>query len=179
MKKLNFSVGALALLITACGPGEKPLSERDLALARIDSMETILFADEEAEADPSAGIQLVREYARFYQNNEKDSLAVDMLFKAGEVSMGIGQGNLAVKYFRTVANDHTDFHKSPEALFLCGFCEETLNKDTAQARFFYESFVKKFPEHKLAEDAQFSIQNMSMSDEELIRMFQEKLKQEQ
>ncbi|MCB9205633.1 MAG: tetratricopeptide repeat protein, partial [Flavobacteriales bacterium] len=114
----------------------------------------------------------------FYQQAEpKDSLAIDMVFKAGEVSMGIGQGNLAVKYFRRVADEHADFPKSPEALFLCGFCEENLNRDTAQARFFYESFVKKFPKHKLAEDAQFSIQNMSMSDEELIRMFQEKLKQ--
>lgn len=179
MRKLSISMAAIALLFTACGPSEKPLSERDMALARIDSMETILFADEEAEADPSAGIQLVREYARFYQNNEKDSLAVDMLFKAGEVSMGIGQGNLAVKYFRTVADDHMDFAKSPEALFLCGFCEENLNRDTAQARFFYESFVKNFPEHKLAEDAQFSIQNMSMSDDDLIKMFQENLKQGQ
>lgn len=179
MRKLSISMAAIALLFTACGPSEKPLSERDRSLARIDSMETILFADEEADADPRAGMQLVREYAHFYQSNEKDSLAVDMLFKAGEVSMGIGQGNLAVKYFRRVADDHADFSKSPEALFLCGFCEENLNRDTAQARFFYESFVQKFPEHKLAEDAQFSIQNMSMSDDDLIKMFQEKQKQAQ
>lgn len=178
MKKLTISVAALALLFTACGPTKKPLSEREQSLARIDSMETILFADEEADADPKAGMQLVREYSHFYQSNEKDSLAVDMLFKAGEVSMGIGQGNLAVKYFRTIADDHTEYYKSPEALFLCGFCEENLNRDTAQARWFYEKFLTSYPNHKLAEDAQFSIQNMSMSDEDLIKMFEKNVQEQ-
>lgn len=167
-----------ALFFAACNTTQKPLTESEKSLAKIDSLESVLFADAEANADPSAGMKLVREYARYYQMNTTDSLGIDMLFKAGEVSMGIGQGNLAVKYFRRVADDHADFPKSPEALFLCGFCEENLNRDTAQARFFYESFVKKFPEHKLAEDAQFSIQNMRMSDEDLIKMFQEKLKTE-
>jgi len=77
----------------------------------------VLFADSEAKADPNAGIQLIRSYAKFYQLSEKDSLAVDMLFKAGEVSMGIGQSNLAVKYFRTINEDHPEFYKAPEALF--------------------------------------------------------------
>ena len=90
--------------------------------------------------------------------------------------MGIGQGNLAVKYFRTITEDHSNFYKAPEALFLTGFCEENVNKDTAQARWFYQKFVSDFPDHKLAEDAKFSIQNMGKSDEDLIKMFEENLK---
>lgn len=163
----------ISIGLLACKEPAKPLSESEKTLAKIDSLEAILFADAEANVDQNAGMILVRSYAKFYQLSEKDSLGVDMLFKAGEVSMGIGQGNLAMKYFRTITEDHSDFHKAPEALFLSGFCEENLNKDTAQARYFYETFIAGFPNHKLAEDAKFSIQNMGMTDEDLIKMFQQ------
>jgi tetratricopeptide (TPR) repeat protein len=175
MRNIVAIVSLISIGFFACKEPVKPLSEKEQVLAKIDSLETILFADSEAKADTKSGMKLIRFYAKFYQLSEKDSLAIDMLFKAGEVSMGIGQSNLAVKYFRTINEDHPDFYKAPEALFLSGFCEENLNKDTAQARFLYESFVEQFPEHKLAEDAQFSIQNMGKSDEDLIKMFEENL----
>lgn len=166
---------ALIIVFAACNSSQKPLSESEILLAQIDSLETVLFADSEAPADPNAGMKLIRNYAKYYQNNKSDSVGVDMLFKAGEVSMGIGQGNLAVKYFKTVAEDHKEYSKAAEAMFLTGFCEENLNQDTANARVFYENFLKAYPDHKLAEDAKFSIQNMTMSDEELIKMFEEKV----
>jgi hypothetical protein len=166
-------------ILSACGTKPVQQSESDIVKTKIDSLEAILFAESEKPADKTAGMDLVKSYAKYYRiTDAKDSLAVDMLFKAGEVSMGIGQGNLAVKYFKMISDDHRDFYKAPEALFLAGFCEENVNKDTADARRFYELFVNRYPEHKLAEDAKFSIQNMKMSDEELIRMFEEKLKTE-
>lgn len=169
---------ALAAL-SACNSAPVQESETDSVKAKIDSLEAVLFVDSEKPADHAAGMSLVKSYAKFYRLSEpKDSLAADMLFKAGEVSMGIGQGNMAVKYFKIVSQDHRGFHKAPEALFLAGFCEENVNKDTADARRFYELFMNRYPDHKLAEDAKFSIQNMKMSDEELIRMFEEKLKEE-
>lgn len=178
MKKVIAFLSIISIGFFACKEPAKPLSQKEQVSAKIDSLETLLFANSEEKADPNAGLQLIRSYAKFYQLSKKDSLAVDRLFKAGEVSMGIGQGNLAVKYFRTITDEHSDFYKAPEALFLSGFCEENLNKDTAQARWLYEQFVSKFPEHKLAEDARFSILNMGKSDEDLIKMFEEKLKKE-
>ncbi len=175
--KRTFFIAAMAVVaLASCTDSVKPLSDSEKVKLQIDSLEAVLFSDAEANVDQKAGMTLIRSYAKFYQLSEKDSLAIDMLFKAGEVSMGIGQGNLAVKYFSTITEDHAGFHKAPEALFLIGFCEENLNNDTAQARYFYEKFVADFPDHKLAEDAQFSIQNMGKSDEELIRMFEENMK---
>ncbi len=177
MRDLIIITSAL-MVFAACNSNQKPASESDILLAQIDSLETILFAESEAPADVNAGMKLIRNYAKYYKDHKTDSIAVDMLFKAGEVSMGIGQGNMAVKYFKTVTEDHKEYSKAPEALFLTGFCEETINRDTTNARFYYEKFLEAYPNHKLAEDARFSIQNMSMSDEELIRMFEEKLKSE-
>ena len=174
MRKLIL-IPALLFSLSSCINSERPSAESDEILAQIDSLEAILFSDSKEPADPNSGMMLVRNYAKYYQENKTDSMAIDMLFKAGEVSMGIGQGNLAVKYFNTISKDHKAFYKAPESLFLSGFCEENLNNDTASARFYYEKFLDTYPKHKLAEDAMFSLQNMKMSDEELIEMFEKKL----
>jgi hypothetical protein len=176
---MRYSLLLLPLIISAliaCSSAGKPASQEEQLAASIDSLEGILFSNSEAKTDIKAGMLLVRKYATFYKLNPTDSIAVDRLFKAAEVSMGIGQGNLAVKYFRTISDEHADFHKAPEALFLSGFCSENLNNDIEQAKFFYEQFIKKHPDHKLAQDAKFSIQNLGKSDEELIKMFEENLK---
>lgn len=169
-----FPVILLALI--SCGEAQRSISERDNSLSRIDSLETAFFGTEATKSNAKTGMALVREYAHFYQSNKEDTLRTEMLFKAGEVSMGIRQGNLAVKYFRMISDDHSEFEKAAEALFLCGFCSENLNADTSDARFYYESFIEKHPEHHLVEDAQFSILNMGKSDADLIEMFEENLK---
>lgn len=165
-------ITALLLSTVACKDAPVPQTPIAQTKATIDSLENVLFTDSDAPVNPTAGLQLVRAYAKYYQLSAKDSTAISMLFKAAEVSMGIGQGNLAIKYYRMVNEDHAQFHKAPEALFLAGFCAENLNNDTLQARWYYEKFMKQYPNHKLVEDAQFSIVNMGKSDAELIEMFQ-------
>jgi outer membrane protein assembly factor BamD (BamD/ComL family) len=173
MKEVGFICCVAVLALIGCIESEKTASENDQVLLRIDNLETAFFNGETTKSNPKTGMALVRAYAHFYNENQKDSLAADMLFKAGEVSMGIRQGNLAVKYFRIISDDHQNFKKAPEALFLCGFCSENLNTDTADARFYYEAFISKYPEHHLAEDVRFSILNLGKSDEELIEMFEQ------
>ncbi|MCF8257545.1 MAG: tetratricopeptide repeat protein [Flavobacteriales bacterium] len=167
----------VVLLLAACGGGEVKDSE-SAELAVIDSLETILFTDEGGMDNRAAAQLLVRSYATYYQHHKSDSTAIDMLFKAGEVSMGLGDGRLAVKYFGTVAEEHPEFRKAPEALFLQGFCEENLNGDMEQAKFFYSDFIAKHPGHVLVEDARFSIENLGKTDEELIKMFEQLKKEE-
>ena len=163
------------MFLSACGDSSENGSSDEQGVSKLDSLETVVFADNGAKASPKASMMLIREYAKYYKSNKTDSLGKDRLFKAGEISLGIGQGNLALKYFKILATDHADFHKAPEALFLCGFTSETLNTDTSEARFYYEKFIKTYPEHKLAQDAQFSILNLGKSDEELIEMFEKNL----
>jgi len=159
------------MLWIACGGNPSASPERDV-LGVIDSLETLLFADDGSMDNSDAAALLVRNYAKYYQQHPTDSLAIDMLFKAGEVSMGLGNGDVAVKYFMKVAEEHSTFHKAPEALFLAGFCEENLNADYHQAEYFYGQFIEKYPEHPLTGDAEFSKANLGMSGEELIHLFE-------
>ncbi len=173
MKEFGFISCVVALSLFGCGESTGPRSEKDEILSKIDSLETAFFDVEVSKNNPKTGMALVRSYAHFYGENQKDSIAADLLFKAGEVSMGIHQGNLAIKYFKMVSDNHQNYKKAPEALFLCGFCSENLNADTSDARFYYEAFISKYPNHHLAEDAQFSILNLGKSDNELIKMFKQ------
>jgi TolA-binding protein len=165
----------LAFVGTSCSQSKLTDAEQQ-QVATIDSLETILFADKGTLNNRDAAYTLVKAYAGYYQAHKTDTAAINMLFKAGEVSMGLSEGRIAVKYFGIVAEEHPDFKKAPEALFLQAFCEETLNADFQQAKFFYEEFVKKHPAHALAKDAQFSISNLGKTDEELIKMFEENAK---
>ena len=173
--KLNYIVLAavLAIVVLSCSNPSNSVSDKDSSLTLIDSLENAFFETEATKNNSNTGMSLIREYARYYQNSEKDSLAIDLLFKAGEVSMGIGQGNLAVKYFKTLTKEHQDFGKAAEAMFLCGFCSENLNSDTAEARFYYEKFIRIYPKHHLVEDARFSVLNLGMSDAQLIEQFEQ------
>jgi hypothetical protein len=161
-----------AVLLASCGGDRAKAPVQRDTLAVIDSLEAVLFGDDGTLDNSDAAMMLVRHYARYYQEHGADSLGIDMLFKAGEVSMGLGEGKLAVKYFTTVAEGHPDFHKAPEALFLAAFCEENLNRDLQQADFFYSEFIERHPDHPLASDAAFSRENLGKSEEELIRMFE-------
>ncbi len=171
MRVLTALAFPCVMMWAACGGGPSKAPERDVA-AVIDSLEAILFADDGSVDNSAAAMMLVRNYVRFYQRNPSDSVGIDMLFKAGEVSMGLGDGDLAVKYFIKVAEEHPGFHKAPEALFLAGFCEENLNADLHQAEYFYGQFIGKYPQHPLTADAEFSKANLGMSGEELIRLFE-------
>jgi len=170
--RLFLLLSVVAIIGSSCNEAAAPSDAENTELKTIDSLENILFAGDGSLTDRNAAIVLVKAYAKYYQTHQPDTLAIDMLFKAGEVSMGLSDGYLASKYFALVAETHPTFKKAPEALFLAAFSEETLKGDAQQAKFFYEEFLKQYPTHQLAEDAKFSIQNLGRSDEELIRMFE-------
>lgn len=177
MRRIALPFLLLTLALSSCKEDRAAAPLQQDKLEVIDSLETILFADDGTLDNSDAAMMLVRHYSKYYQNCKQDSLGIDMLFKAGEVSMGLGEGRLAVKYFTTVAEQHPDFNKAPEALFLAAFCEENLNRDTQQADFFYAEFLNKHPDHPLAIDARFSRENLGKSEEELIKMFEQRAAQ--
>ena len=54
------------------------------------------------------------------------------------------------------------------ALFLKGFLLENDLKKPEKAKEIYESFMQKYPNHAMAKDVNFLIQNLGKSDKEII-----------
>ena len=169
--------GIAVFTLASCGSSEEKGHEevkmtRETMQSQIDSMEARLHARPEMEyATANATVSL---YADFARNFPDDPKTPEYLFKAGEISSSMQQGKQAIDYFSTVYNKYPGYDKSAYALFLQGFIYESQLNDTAKARTVYEEVIRKYPEHKLAEDAKASIDNLGKSPEELIKEFEKK-----
>ena len=86
--------------------------------------------------------------------------------------MGINMTAESIKYLDKVYNDYPRFEKRPYALFLKAFVLENQSNNLAEAERVYTQFIEEYPNHEMADDAKYSIDNMGKSPEELIREFE-------
>ncbi|PCH93292.1 MAG: hypothetical protein COB85_07320 [Bacteroidetes bacterium] len=168
MKNTIFAI-TIAFLLISC-------SSKEGAVDTITQLESKLYSDNQTVFDRDVADNLVtnyRDYVASYPDDEKSPL---YLFKAGEVSMGMESTDNALACYRQVYTDYPDFSKAATAMFLEGFVFETQSKALVKAQKSYREFMDKYPDHTLADDAKFSLKNLGKSDEEIIREFEEKLK---
>ena len=158
------------LLQTSCTSEQQKLENA------IAAKEKELYGDTTMTIDFSKAKDMIALYADFAKKYPDDKKAEDYLFKAGEVSMGTMQSNVAIKYFEQYYEKFPKDEKAPYSLFMQGFIYETQVKNIEKAKWYYEKFIHDFPAHKLAQDAKYSIDNLGKSEEELIREFEARLK---
>jgi TolA-binding protein len=160
------SLFLVTLLFAACK------SEKDRMIETIAKAEQDLRADSLGIINDKKARALVQLYADFANTYRDDTLSAEYLFKAGEVSTGIGDFFQAIQYYRQ-CTEKVYYAKRPVAFFLMGFIYENHLNDTGNAKRIYEEFLQKFPGHPLEKDVQFSLKHLGKSPEELIREFQE------
>ena len=164
--------GLCMLGLVACNAGK----EKEEALKEIAALETKMHADSLRAPDRALIKELSQKYAGFAEHFSSDDKAPEFLYRAGEIASSLMNSGEAIAYFKEVCEKYPDHEKAPVCLFLQGFVYETQLKDIQKAKGIYEEFLKKYPKHDLADDVQATIQNLGKSDEELIRMFEEKNK---
>lgn len=148
-------------------------SQRDKALDKILTYEgTIDFAT--TKVDIPTGETLVKMYVGFANDYPTDSLAPMYLMKAADVAMNIKRGDVAIKYLDRVVKDYPEYDKLADCYFMRGYVYETVLTDTDKAKQAYELFLVQYPNHPLAADTRIIIQNLLLSDEEIIKMIIEK-----
>jgi tetratricopeptide (TPR) repeat protein len=163
-KNLQFVLALLALIVVACqSPKEKALLEIE-ALQAQDSVFSIENMAKEKDV-----------YIAFADKYPDDERAPEFLFKAGQ-SMGaiasqkkdmtLHEESIAI--FKRIQD-----HYAEEALFLTGFVYENHMGNIAKAKATYQEFIDKYPKSELAEDAQFAIENLGISPEDIIKRAQE------
>ena len=92
----------------------------------------------------------------------------DLTFKAAEMANAIGDHKMALGLFDEIISAYSKTKKAPLSLFLKGFTYENNLEDFNNATFYYTMFLKKYPDHKLARDVQFLVDNIGKTGEELI-----------
>ncbi len=135
------------------------------------------MADSSMSPNRDKANNLIGLYIEFADKFQDDSSSGTYLFKAGDMAFRIRQPQQALELFGRVQRYPANA-KAAVALFLQGFINETELNDKVKAKEYYESFLQKYPNHELAKDVRITIQNLGKSDEQLVREFEEKLKQQ-
>lgn len=176
MKK-NFFYPALLLMAAILFQG--CASEEERLLKQIKTIEEDLFSEVKGIIDREKALKLVQlyqEYADVYPESEK---APEYLFRAGDVCMNTGYPQRSVDFFARVHREYPLYEKVPESLFLMAFVLENQMLNLQRAELTYKRFLELYPDHDLAEDAEILLQHLGKSPDELVREFEQRLKEQE
>jgi len=106
----------------------------------------------------------------------KSADASKMLYKAGEVSRATGAQDKALEYYEQAYTSYPDDERASEALFMHAFTLDNDLKRYDEAKVLYEAFLKKYPNDDFADDAQFLLNNLGKSEEEIFKALEGNVK---
>lgn len=102
----------------------------------------------------------------------QDSSSVKKLAKAGEVARLGRQFDQALAIFDKIQNNYPNSREAAAALFMKAFTLDNDLKKLDEAKTAYEAFLAKYPNDEFADDAQFLLNNLGKSPEEIIKGFE-------
>ncbi|MBI2969103.1 MAG: tetratricopeptide repeat protein [Bacteroidetes bacterium] len=154
------------LIFSGCGNRKAEIEKE------ISDTENKLYGDSVNPMNVTLAREAVKKYDDFVNQFPDDPKTPEYLFRAGELCMSLMKSNEAIGYFKKIHDHYPAFPKAPDCLFLQGFIYENQLKRLAEAQALYNEFLKKYPDHNLADDAQFSLKFLGKSEEEIIKEFE-------
>lgn len=109
----------------------------------------------------------------------ESTAAPEFLFKAAEVAKSIQTFPKSLSIYDWMINKYPDYEKTPTAMFLKGFIIENNLGNDSLALVNYKAFISRYPNDDLVDDANFLIENLGKTDEEILQMIEEKRKSKQ
>jgi TolA-binding protein len=154
-------------------------SAKEKLTSTIKSGEEKLFNDSVKSLDKKEAESVFSNYLLYADTYKDDTLSAAFLFKAGDLANGMQRPKEAVAVFERLRKDYPTDKKASVALFMEAFIYETALEEKEKAKEIYKDFIQKYPDHKLYQSAKASLEqlNANLSDEELIRMFEQKTNQ--
>ena len=176
MKKLIIVSIAICSIISCNETTEVKFTMKNL-VDSINAKEAELKKLEVLTPGNSFGFEAIKLYKQFADSFPNEKSAPDYLFKAANVSIGVRQYIQAINFLERIKTYFPGYEKSPESLFLMAFIYDNYLDQKGKARDVYQEVIDQYPGHKFASDAKEVIKTLEMTDEELIKMFQEKEKE--
>lgn len=105
-----------------------------------------------------------------------DSEAPMYLYRGAEMARTLRTFTKALSIYDWIEEKYPDFEKTPTTMFLKGFMLENDLNNKQKAKEVYNTFLAKYPNHDLADDIKFLIQNIDKSDKEIMEMIESKKK---
>ncbi|HNQ67669.1 MAG TPA: hypothetical protein PKN32_04775 [Bacteroidales bacterium] len=170
MKVKNvFVLCIIVLAVFSCKPSKKELTEQEKLKNEIVNIEKELYKSEEINEE--LAIQIIEKYIEFVNEYPNDTIAPDYLFKAAEISMNIGESEDAIAFLTRIEKNYKKYSNYPACVFLKAFIFENSIGDIAMAQEYYSLFLKDYPDHILAKDAEAALLFLGMNDQQLLELF--------
>ena len=96
--------------------------------------ETKLFGDSVKELDKNVASEVFKNYIHYADTYKEDTSSASYLFKAADLSNGLGRPLEAIKIYERMRKLYPDYRKSSVALFMQGFIYETAVHDKEKAK---------------------------------------------
>lgn len=105
-----------------------------------------------------------------------DTTTPELLFRTGALVRGRKDPTKAIGVWGLINEKYPDSKWAADAMFQKAFTFDNDLNDKQTAKLFYEDFLNKYPNHKLAEDVRLLIPTLDKTDEQLIEEFEKKNK---
>src|SRR5687767_11446205 len=161
--KLLFIVALFLSFLFSCKP------ESDRTADKIKETEKQLINDSTRMLNRDLAEKQLKSYAEFTEKFPEDSRSEEFLYKAAELANSMGKTAVALDNYHSFCEKYPQSKKTPYALFLQAFIYENQLKNLDKAKELYNTFLTGYPDHELAKDARFSLDNLGKSEEELIK----------
>lgn len=108
-------------------------------------------------------------YVAFVDSYPEAPETPDFLFRAGELySNELNNIPLAISLFERIYDEFPRHKTAPNALFFSGYLYHNTLKNLTLAEQAYQKFLELYPEHNMARHAEFELQSLGMSVEEVL-----------
>ncbi len=138
----------------------------------ISKLESRLLKAQDAKKDKEAAKELIAKTQNLVKEFPKDSSAAELLFKAGDVSRGLGEYRKAIELWGTVSRDYPTYNNAAHALFLQGFTFDADLEDKENAIKYYQQFLKEYPKHSLSQQVIMLLSVIEKSSTELVKEYE-------
>ena len=169
-------IAAALLMAMGCGDtakksadpeGPDPLEARE----RIAAMEDSLF--DQDGFDMRQAQALVDVYKRYVLTFQRDTILPEYLFRAANVCRSMGDPQQTIMLYDRILQEYPSWEKLPDVAYLKAFVIDTDLGQKGEARRAYQRVINYFPDHPFAADARAMIDNLELTDQQLIERFQQ------
>ena len=158
-------VVAFASAMTSCG--------HKVTLDDAKKAEATLFKTDQTVNDEVIP-KVVNTFCQYAEDNPKDSLAPEYMFKALEVSVNFMEPEKAIEIGNKMFENYPDYSMTPVGMFLlASMVYEDKYKDLDKARELYEKIINDYPENDFVPSARQAIKNLGKTPEELVKEFEQ------
>ncbi len=132
----------------------------------------------EQEVAKSPSIESMKNLYSLYETAlakaKKDTSKASLLWKSAETARGLKNFPAAENHYKEIYTDFNSTEWAPKALFLHAFMLDEDMDALDKARAMYQQYLQRYPDSDFADDAQFLLDNLGKTDEEILKILTEK-----